>query len=124
MSLCLNLSDDLRGSVHLRGGFVYVVQVSIFRLLIAGNASQDRATESLGDFDATGSLIDASGLVHFCSATVISAMAGQIIGDPHQHAPQPTIGLADDWSPVIVRLVALMTGREQARTTGDTFALA
>ena len=46
-------------------------------------------------------------------------MASQVIRDPHQHATQPTIGLANDGATIIIGLIALMTRWEQPRTSGD-----
>jgi hypothetical protein len=42
-------------------------------------------------------------------ATVVSAVTGQVVSDPHEHTPQTTVGLTNDWSAVFVRLIALMT---------------
>ena len=75
---------------------------------VPGHTRQGETAESLGDLDTGGSLIDAAGLIEFGLASVVATMAGQIVSDPHQHTPQPTIGLADERSTVMVRLIALM----------------
>ena len=63
---------------------------------VSSDTGQGQAAESLGDLDAAGSLIHAPRFIHFRLATVVTAVAGQVVSDSHQHAPQPAIGLADD----------------------------
>ena len=75
---------------------------------VSSDAGQSQATESLGNFYADGSLINASRLINVRLATVISAMAGQVVRDPHQHAPQTAIGLADDGPTIMICLIALV----------------
>ena len=65
---------------------------------VSRHTGQGQPAESLGDLDAAGSLIHAPRFIHFRLATVVIAMASQVVSDPHQHAPQPAIGLADDRS--------------------------
>ena len=50
--------------------------------LVPRYAGQSQAAESLGDLDATGTFIPAPCFIHFGLAAVISAMAGQVVGDP------------------------------------------
>jgi hypothetical protein len=35
-------------------------------------------------------------------------MAGQVVSDPHQHASQPAVGVADERSAIVVGLIALI----------------
>ena len=76
--------------------------------LVSSNAGQDQPAESLGNLDAAGPLVNAPHGVDFCLSTVVSTMASQVVGDPHQYTPQAAIGLADDRAAIVVCQVALI----------------
>ena len=77
--------------------------------LVSRHTRQHQTAESLSNLDATGALVNAARLIQFCLATVVTTVASQAVGDPHQHTSQSAIGLADDWTISIVRLIALVT---------------
>ena len=88
---------------------IWLLETWMPHRFVSCNTGEGQAAESLGDFYPAGSFINAPRLIHVRLATVVIAVAGQIVCDPHQHAPQPTIGLADDGATIMVRLIALMT---------------
>ena len=76
---------------------------------VSRNAGEGQTAKPLGDLDTTDSLINTPCLIRVGLAAVVRTVTGQVVSDPHQHAPQATIGLADDRPTIIVRLIALMT---------------
>ena len=76
---------------------------------VSGNASKGETAEFLGNLHAAGSLINTQRFINVRLATVVSAVTGQVVSDPHEHTPQSTVCLTDDRSAVIVRVIALMT---------------
>ncbi len=76
---------------------------------VSGNTGKGEAAKLLGSFHPDGSLIDFSSSINVREATVVGAMADQVVSDPHQCTPQAAICLADNRSPIAVRLIALMT---------------
>src|SRR4051794_35379423 len=51
--------------------------------------------------------------------SVVVAVAGQVICDPHECASQPAIGVPDEGAPIVVGLIALMPGRVKSAATRD-----
>ena len=84
-------------------------ETGMLHRLVASNAGQGETAKSLGNLDTAGSLINAARFVNVRLATVVMAMQGQVVSDPHQRAPQASIGLTDDRPSVLVRLIALIT---------------
>ncbi len=76
---------------------------------VSRNAGQGQTAKPVGDFHTVGSLINTALFVHVGLATVIRAMAGEVISDPHQRAPQSAVGLSDDGPTIMIGLIALMT---------------
>ena len=85
---------------------------------IAGDTGEGQPAKSLGDFCSDGSFINASAIVEIRLGPIVVAVAGQVIGDPHQYASQPAIGVPDDRAPIVVGLIALMPGRIKTATAG------
>jgi len=75
---------------------------------IAGDTGQCQASESFGDLHPAGSLIDAPRFVQIRLPTVVITVAGKIVGNPHQHAPQTAVRLANDGAVIAIGLVALV----------------
>jgi hypothetical protein len=76
---------------------------------VSRNTGKGQPAESLGNLYPAGSLINAPGLIDVRLSTVVSAMAGQVISDPHEHTPQTAIRLADDGATIKVCLIALIS---------------
>ena len=86
-----------------------LLEAGMSHRLITSHTGQGQTAESLGNLHAAGSLINAPLLIHVRLATVVRTMASQVVSDPHQHAPQPAVGLPDDRPTIMIRLIALMT---------------
>ncbi len=87
---------------------IRLLKSGMLHWFVSSNTGKGETAKLLGNFYAGGSLIDATGLIYVRLATVVCAMARQVVSDPHQRAPQATICLTDDWS-AVVRLIALVT---------------
>ena len=85
---------------------------------VACDTSESQPAKSLGDLYSGGSFINASAIVEIRLGPIVVAVARQVICDPHQHASQPAIGVPDDRAPIVVGLIALMSGRIEAATEG------
>ena len=48
---------------------------------VSSHTGQHQAAESLGNLDAAGPLVNAARLIQFCLATVVTAVASQVVGD-------------------------------------------
>jgi hypothetical protein len=75
---------------------------------ISGDTGKHQATESLGNLHPASSFIDAPRFVYVRLSTVVIAVTDEVVCDPHEHAPQAAIRLANDGTAIVIRLVALM----------------
>ena len=55
-------------------------------------------------------------IVEIGLGSIIVAVARQVVSDPHQRASQPAIGVPDEWAPIVVGLITLMSGRIETTT--------
>ncbi len=87
--------------------------------LISADTGQNKPTESLGNLDAAGARIDTSRFVKFVLAPIVATMTSQTVGNSHEYAAHATIGVPNQRAGIMIRLIALIARRKQARTTGD-----